>query len=314
LTDTVLSSKGHTESTTKGWKAGVGVDGMQPSGMLSATYSHNRTSNVSESGSKSTVGPQGDMGITFSITKDEWGSRPTCTTTLIYVFNMKAPLASIDDVRQKLLLVADFSLTFKHLLRKHVISSAITSGFCATHRADDIVVGGVVGYPKCGKTTFFNTLLQLGEGSRKFAVTETPYLFRHHITNFMFDNAVRNVAFIDTRGYYFDIDHPDCAAHDMNLLEKFVQGLPSETKFSKTADLNTLAMDVQNAPTHLILALTARDLYRQVPPNKLRPATALMPSENSAPTPSTSTEISAPGWGGWFRWWQKRYSPRDSTA
>jgi len=93
----------------------------------------------------------------------------------------------------------------------------------------------------------------------KFLVQDTPYLHKKQLKNFQFKDKIWDIAFIDTRGYYFD----SSSIHDQQLLDKFIQGLKEGTRFSKRIPTDDLVFDAKNSPTHLILAITARDVYKK---------------------------------------------------
>jgi len=68
------------------------------------------------------------------------------------------------------------------------------------------------------------------------------------------------------------------------LLEMFVRGLPEGTILDKK--ILPTEEDHKNSPTHLVLVINARDVYK----NKKEPN-------------NNSKGSNSKGWTGWFRWW-----------
>jgi len=115
------------------------------------------------------------------------------------------------------------------------------------------LIGGLVGFPKSGKT---NILYQL-TSFKSIAADDTPYLQKRDFDAVMVPPipTPRTFSFLDTRGYFFDIDYEP----DKELLKRFVYGLPTGTNFSKYSMPDNT--DTNNALSHLVLVVNARDLY-----------------------------------------------------
>jgi hypothetical protein len=207
--------------------------------------------------------------LVLSITKDQFKTRPSASASIAFAYQVNWNGACLENIHKQLL----YKISFKAEQRAsglhlpHTVVAEVAIGLAETDRTStDVIVGAVVGFPQCGKTTFFNTLLNLNKSSlyEELPVMETPYLHRFPVNNFTYtiddqnNTVTKNLVFIDSRGYYFDLIS---SKDDRDRLDKFVGGLKSGTFFSKKIRPDDMPVDKQNSPTHLVLVSTAPDMF-----------------------------------------------------
>jgi hypothetical protein len=176
--------------------------------------------------------------------------------TLLVAFHTCQPIEITAENLKKMFIVATLvkNSTFG------CMESQFAVGLYGTKFRDPIVVGGIIGYPTCGKSTFYNCLLSCHDGSP--TVSDTPYLHRTRLTRFNYRGKEYDIAFLDTREYYFNLGDSSIAQHDEDLLRAFICGLKSDTVLSKKTPVSNVECDPTNAPTHLVFALNSRDIWR----------------------------------------------------
>lgn len=199
--------------------------------------------------------------VKFSLSKRARKNGVVVSPVLVVLFTLPRDIA-IEDVRLDSHLLF-FERTLNPLHRIDARRDTLTSNF-RTPRASaagpDVVIGGVIGYPQSGKTSFIKAIFESTKEA-SLSSDETPYLFKHRFVNAKLPNGdTRSFSFIDTRGYYFDADRPQ----DLLLLDLFVKGLPDQTAFHQQMNLSELQTNANNAVTHMILTVTARDAYKGV--------------------------------------------------
>jgi len=93
-------------------------------------------------------------------------------------------------------------------------------------------------------------------------IFDTASLRKHTFRNVKLTDAdtPRSFSIVDTRGFFFDAN----GQHDSLILRRFIMGLPEGTPFSKKNDLRNVECDSNNAVSHLVLAVNARDIYNGV--------------------------------------------------
>lgn len=235
--------------------------------------------------------------ISFRVTKEELKTTPTRKSTIIQAYRL--PQALNEDQIRDLVLEVTFTmkvLSNSILRTKSPVHGSVYSGLVDSRFVEDVpkpkvVIGAVIGYPKCGKSTFLRNVLtfvretpseqrnleKLYDGDDEgelWADIETPFikkvktytlnifainsdllLLQTSVNNYSFHGKIIDITFLDTRGYYFDPEYPV----DQVTLEKFIQGAAECSQLSKAeCKLNA---DANNAPTHVVLAICARDLY-----------------------------------------------------
>lgn len=148
----------------------------------------------------------------------------------------------------------------KKIKRVSSLSFALVHPQYYSH-SSHVVIGGVIGYPQSGKTSFIRAIRDNTKDSVDTSA-ETPYLYKSHFNNVFIgsDTTRRTFSFVDTRGFYFDTDWPN----DLGILDLFVRGLAKNTNFSKNMDLSKVELDATNGVTHMILTIPVRDLYMGV--------------------------------------------------
>ncbi len=119
-----------------------------------------------------------------------------------------------------------------------------------------IVIGGVVGKPRAGKTSFIKAIFSSLNIIFSSAFEETPAVQRYNFRGVQINGSPVTFAFVDTRGYFFNINEPK----SVEILERFIQGVREGTKFEEGENFGACA-DTRNATSHLLLAVNARSLW-----------------------------------------------------
>ena len=156
--------------------------------------------------------------------------------------------------------VEKLMFSFEVLGKKGVLLSNFTyqlSRAILRKKVSGAVVGAVVGYPNCGKTSLINQARLLSD-LKEIPLSSTPYLDKHEFRNVQLDHGKNPSDFVilDTRGYFFKPTDD----HDQQLLEKFVHGLRANTEFDTESLPGEDAIDLENAVTDLILLFFGPDL------------------------------------------------------
>jgi len=266
----------------------LGIQGKDPT--LGATLGYSKASQFVEDDLTEILTQDLPYEYAARYSKNEHFKDQLIQRSLIFHWTFDSPL---DEITVKnLQLRANIVSTVKQHLRKDKHKRSIfTYDFNRDFKPlafQDVIIGGVVGYPKSGKTSLVDVLFQVThiKPEKNLSFNDTPYLQKHKFKNVCYGKdkdgkeKYGNFSFLDTRGFYFHVPNPeDTNSSNINnndpnnnlqalntnlqILKRFIQGLPEGTDFSKKIPLPT-EIRTENAPTHLILTVSARDLYKGI--------------------------------------------------
>jgi hypothetical protein len=211
---------------------------------LKAGKSKQSKNDVTAQGIKTTPGKN----IEYNLDKQQYNTKPTLKANIVLLFSIPG---NADP--SKILINLKYTIRKKDkltLLRPVILHYSIGCGLSLSKHPNSSLVIGIVAFPKCEKSAFLNVLLDRNTKREAFQLMNNPYLHKKQFKNFQFRDKIWDIAFLDT-------------PHDQNLLDKFVQGLKEGTLFSKHIPTDNLITDINNRPSHLILAITARELYKK---------------------------------------------------
>jgi hypothetical protein len=196
--------------------------------------------------------------VLFTLPKDYQANELRLNSNFVLHHRHKLP-GKIEGIEKKIL--------GDTITRESKTSDLLTSSEPSSS-SKRIIIGGVSGFPRTGNTSFIGALFQFVQKSL-LVEEETPYLYKHDFCVELPDSAPptsvskKEFCFIDTRGYYFSVDHKS----DVDLLRYYIRGIRAHSKFSKRPeDVEQLQdqYDPRTGITHLILPISARDIYKGV--------------------------------------------------
>jgi len=253
----------HTTDKAIGVSGSGGMTGLVPSVSLSpsASYGTHKTETrtdfeaTQESGGRATGKPTKGLFVHYDLKKD-LDYEQVVNQVHAFLF----PIANLSKLELKNVRIdSHFLIEYPRelgRLKKLEVNSVCSFGLEQNLDArEDIIIGAIVGEPRSGKTSFINAFSKL---QGKFQqVGETPYLKRHLFLNVAVTaQLIRSFVMLDTRGFFFDVNNTT----DVEILEKFLNGLPEKTVFSRNpeiVDYSTVPLDTRNRPTHVILVFNA---------------------------------------------------------
>lgn len=131
--------------------------------------------------------------------------------------------------------------------------------FMSNSKEPKVLVGGIIGEPQCGKSSFLNIVARGVEATPpREKPTSTPYFEVYRFKNFMIDKNSRSFKLLDARGHFFDV----LLDRDREMLKLFIDGLSAGSQLDQNALVNT-----DNAVSHVILCVNARSIFN---PNWLK--------------------------------------------